>query len=419
MTDVTVNKSFFNRIREAIPNKPLGTAENFINESKTASLKVAIPSNLWSLFAVRRANKRVNRTRDKICDAALSGELAWLEILFNEEDITVRATTHEVSPGPNNKPPTMRVFIRDHARWSGGLLTALFPDLESLKLGQGFPSGFKFKSASYLNLTRFQFHSWKFGDTDELENTLLKLLSRCPNLQDLDFIYPNLQSRWRFLELSPKPHESVELPSLKLFTQRFYHGSGVAAVPIGLFNRLVLPPQCNVKLSDEDHESKRSWNGSFPISALYNSSQCPPHLKVEVEVHIDQNKTAVVEATFSDPHSIGKISLVKWTRAEYHPIFEQILDFLGKKLADLPVETLELEFHLDQLEEPTVSEGVSEGVLRLLEQSAKPPSKVTLVIKCTMENSSEVLEVLTEAYVTVKVDEPQKAQKASKYTYMK
>ena len=343
-----------------------------------------------------------------ICDILHTLQPAFLdgiEILTYKDLISIRAS---ISEEPDGNPPT-KLKIRENAWWSGGLLTALLPDLQSLELHQGFPSSFSSGSVSCPNLTRFLFKSGgnKEVDTYNLEKSLLEFLDNCPSLKDATLIYRNLQG-WALPLQIWTPHRPVELylHHLESFTQFFYSdgdGKEEEKVPIDLFNNLVLPPKCNVALEDEDTARKRSWDDSFPISPYLSSELSQhPHIKVRISVHLERETIAVVGATFSFlDQADHKISLVKRLRLEYYnsrPIFEHFMDFLEfltKKLESSSFKILNLELLLDDLglDKLIIPEGVLEEVQRLEDRGGSKRGTVSLVIKHRSKGSSEELEL--------------------------
>ena len=320
----------------------------------------AIPTLIHRICSVSRA-------------ATQPGNLTKIMICTVDEKIVIVSSPMSpkgVSPDADYKPPAELTLW--YTRLPGELLAALLPDFQRLKVTAqiGLPS-LRFSQQSYPNLTHFRFFLTDTNGIDGLEGNLLEFMSFCPYLEEVDLNYPGpkLKSRWKlpslgcFCRCSTRKvtkytaGKSVALPSLKSFTQTFRDRSlSGRTVPISLFNNLILPPNCNIALTDEDLHHKRSWDGSFPISLNHMSQYS--HIKtVEISVRFaDNGFDARVKATFS--YSFHKVSLEKLVLREHrdpYKIVEQILDSLiNHKRVDRSIETLRFEHYLDEPIDPAV-----------------------------------------------------------------
>lgn len=174
-----------------------------------------------------------------------------------------------------------------------------------------------------------------FGDA------LLGFLRECPLLEVAFFEYGNQSDDIEFTA-GAESGEAVSLPRLRSFT----HEAPTNRIYIGLFNRLSLPPTCNITFAITDYTSEdiNSWNDGFPT--LCGSSYLPDVKKVEVAVRIRNDGFTEVRTRFSNSEN-RSISLTRLTITDCDSIsvreVKMILDFLASCEMVLSVEILHLE----------------------------------------------------------------------------
>lgn len=396
----SVGKPFSSRIIEALSSNPPTSPEPEAGP-QIDRINNDFDGNIWigSDLDIRASSDAVTafvkEIYDTICATALPGELARIEIKGCRGSIRIHTYAGDKVQQDASCEPITKLTLEHYTEWSGGLLNVLLPNLQSLEMLQWFPSQGQL-GPEYPKLKYLMFHSpshW-VEVTRELENMLLGLLSKCLSIQTINFKYASLLSQPNSLPGSS--HEMVELPSLKSFTQHFSHWDYEEIEPISFFNRLILPPQCNITLKEEDPDFKRPWDISFPILP-HHLSQYKSIKTVEISVNFDGYKTTVVKATLLDPNR--KVSFEKWIHREccgLHPLFKQIMDFLEKNSVGLSVKTLELNLYLGKLD---ISSGdlccVYAMVHHLKEKRVQgnPLSTVTTFIKYTDNRSSKVSEI--------------------------
>jgi hypothetical protein len=133
--------------------------------------------------------------------------------------------------------------------------------LDIITSGEDWPSVKPLATTNLGHLTTFRFElcpgyvSPRFGDS------LLDFLRNCPLLEVVFFRYGKRYTDIGFTT-DEESTEAVSLPNLRTFT----HESLTETIYIGLFNRLSLPPACDVAFTVTDalFPGGKPWKGSFP-----------------------------------------------------------------------------------------------------------------------------------------------------------
>ena len=285
------------------------------------------------------------------------------------------------------------------------LLVQPFPNLNELYIvAPGvFPSVRSFAATNpatplYPNLIIFRFELSSSKFSRNLGDNLLEFLRNCPRLEVAFFGY-DVNNPESAIEFTTKKTPAVSMPCLLSVT----HESPVSPMPVGLFNRLCLPPTCNVTLTINDElkkSIKEPLNISFPT--LRTSSYLSNIKEVEITVRnkCGASNVLVVGATFSNSHR--KISLNQLAGPDIYPhlaeVVEKILGFLKNRGSgmDSLVQTLHFEHSLGE----SIAEDLLERAKELAispQEHATPLKAVTLVLqdrRKLLETSRKLIEWL-------------------------
>ena len=192
-------------------------------------------------------------------------------------------------------------------------------------------------------LTRFCFKLCRCSGsavTTRMGDGLLDFLRSCPQLEVIHFGYGDQGADIGFTtnEASTK---AVSLPRLRSFT----HESPVDTIYIGLFNRLSLPPTCEVEFTIRDiFFIEKPWNCGFPT--LRDPSYLSDVKTVKIAFHAQKRGTTMVKTTFSNSKNM-KISFNRLSISSTYSnsvwVIEKFLNFLGGSEMARCIETLHFE----------------------------------------------------------------------------
>lgn len=176
--------------------------------------------------------------------------------------------------------------------------------------------------------------------TARMGDGLLDFLRSCPQLEVAHFGYgePGKDIEFTTREAST---EAVSLPRLRSFT----HESPVDTIYVGLFNRLSLPPTCDVEFTIRDiFFTDKTWNCGFPT--LRDSSYLSDVKAVKIGFHAQKRDSTVVKTTFLNSKNM-RVSFSRLSTSSTYSnsvwVAERFLDFLGSNEMARSVETLSFE----------------------------------------------------------------------------
>lgn len=176
--------------------------------------------------------------------------------------------------------------------------------------------------------------------TTTMGDGLLDFLRGCPQLEVAFFGYGDQYADIGFTtdEVST---QAVSLPSLRSFT----HESPVDTVYIGLFNRLSLPPTCDVEFTIRDKFFvEKPWNRSFPT--LRDSPYLSDVKTIKIAFHMRSGGSTLVKTSFLNSRNM-RISFNRLSDASPYSnsvwATETFLHFLGGSKMARSVETLHFE----------------------------------------------------------------------------
>ena len=173
---------------------------------------------------------------------------------------------------------------------------------------------------------------------------VIELLQWCPLLEDAFFRY----GYKRDLEFTTNGASTkhVSLPYLRFFTLE----SPSKMIRPGLFNRLSLPPTCDVQFTVHGQNLNHPWDRGFP------TLQCQRHLSDIKRVKIVFNPILFMISTIFYNSGRPALSLIR--RMHYKPDLDttvlNVLDFVGSSDLTRSVETLQFEGLLPPSERPMV-----------------------------------------------------------------
>jgi hypothetical protein len=166
---------------------------------------------------------------------------------------------------------------------------------------------------------------------------LLDFLRSCPQLEVANFGYGDPGTDIEFTT-DEGSTEAVSLPRLRSFT----HESPVDTIYIGLFNRLSLPPTCEVEfMIREIFFIEKPWNCGFP------TPRDPSYLSnvktVKIAFQAQKRDSTVIKTTFVNSRNM-RISFNRLSTSSTYSnsvwVTERFLDFLGGSEMASSVETL-------------------------------------------------------------------------------
>ena len=223
------------------------------------------------------------------------------------------------------------------------LLTKPLPNLRILDIAASgaFPFVNRGCVLSHLrNLTNFSFtlrHPDLVG-TPGLGDNLLQFLRDCPLLQVAFFSYDAIENDLEFTT------EAVSLPFLRSFT----HESPSEEIPVGLFNRLSLPPTCNCTFEIQNKLFKRiffPWDHGFPT--IHDRSYLSDAKTIKITFDVEDEDLIMIKVKFMN-HKRTKVTLKRLTIRRVCPslaeVLKGILDFLNESDIVRSIVTLHLEY---------------------------------------------------------------------------
>ena len=219
------------------------------------------------------------------------------------------------------------------------LLIQPFPVLKHLHLVTrgGFPSVASLAPDNLCRLTKLHFElSPDYVTTPRIGDRLIELLRRCPLLENAFFRY-DLEGDLEFTT-GQASAQRVSLPCLRSFV----HESPSEMIPPGLFNRLSLPPTCNVKFTVENPMSTyldHPWDHGFPAPLDQPYLSDIKKVKVVFDPH-----SFMIRTIFSNSGNT-EVSLDRQipVSADLDRTFLNILDFVGSSDLAGSVEFLHFE----------------------------------------------------------------------------
>lgn len=225
------------------------------------------------------------------------------------------------------------------------LLVKPLTKLESLDVvtSGGFPTANLRPPLFHVpNLTNFRFVVCpsNFQFAPRLGDTLLEFLRSCPLLEVAFFEYGDREKDIEFTT-DEASTGTISLPCLRSFTQE----SPLSTIPIGLFNRLSLPPTCDIAFRVNDHSlgypPYQPWDYGFPTFRSYLSDV----KMVKIWFHARGARTDVFSTTFfnSGRTRISLDRLMPNFHPPLAPVAKGILTFLQNSEVARSVETLHFE----------------------------------------------------------------------------
>lgn len=198
-------------------------------------------------------------------------------------------------------------------------------------------------------------------DAPRMGDNLIDFLRNCPLLEVAFFGYGNSDVDIKFTT-DEGSTDAVSLPRLRSFA----HESPVEKIHAGLFNRLSLPPTCNVAFGITDLSVQKPWNDAFP--ALRD----PPYLSdvkhVRIACHAPGFGHRTIRASFSNSRNT-QISFCRSAASPYPTYLtwwiESFLKFLGSSEMARSIETLCFNDCEVMLPHGFTPEGLTEPLLRL------------------------------------------------------
>lgn len=197
-----------------------------------------------------------------------------------------------------------------------------------------------------------------FVDAPRVGDGLLNFLRGCPMLEVASFNYGDQKHLNRDIEFTTdeKSTEAVSLPCLRSFT----HESPVDLIYTGLFNRLSLPPTCDVAFTITDSASQSKWEDGF--STLRDSPYFFNVKKVRLALHDQNEGSLTVKATFLNSKNM-RISLNRRRSSPYSAYslsaVESFLDFLKKSEMAYSIESLRFEHYWVDMSETYSPQGLT------------------------------------------------------------
>ena len=197
-------------------------------------------------------------------------------------------------------------------------------------------------AANLGHLTTFSLTLRNSVSSPRIGHSLLYFLRSCPLLEVVTFGYGELDSDIE-LNTGAGSTEAVSLPRLRSFT----HKSPLEVTPIGLFNRLSLPPTCDVAFnitSPKPDNSPGWWNHGFP--ALRDRSYLLDTKLVKIAFQAQGPQLSVIKTTFLDSKhrtvSLNKL-MPRPSYSSSHGEVTSIMRFLENSESARSVEVLHFE----------------------------------------------------------------------------
>lgn len=211
------------------------------------------------------------------------------------------------------------------------------PSVESLTTNLGRPL------FHVPHLTHFCFKLCRCSGsavTAKMGDSLLDFLRSCPQLEVAYLGYGDPGADIGFTT-DEALTETVPLPCLRSFT----HESPIDTIHVGLFNRLSLPPTCDVQFTIRDlFFVEKPWNSGFP--ALRNLSYLSDVKTVKIAFNVQEGGTTMVKTTFLNSKDM-RISFNRRSISSNYSnsvwVTEKFLEFLGSSKMARSIETLRFE----------------------------------------------------------------------------
>ena len=328
-----------------------------------------LPPEILAAVASHLRNDRSLITATYVChfwrSTLISSPRLWSHLTFENERRTVaflgRSKLAPVSVDlTSNREPSEVVRISlmgitnrltalrgAHVPFLDELLVQPLPILRNLDVvtSGGLPSvGSLGRPLFHVpNLTNFCFKLCRCSGspvTSRMGDGLLDFLRSCPQLEVAHFGYGDPGKDIEFAT-EVASTEAVSLPRLRSFT----HESPVDAIHIGLFNRLSVPPTCDVEFTIRGaFFVEKPWNSGFPT--LRDPSYLTDVKTAKIAFQVGSRGSILVKTTFSNSKNM-RISFNRFsTSATYSNsvcVAEKFLDFLGGSEMARSIDTLHFE----------------------------------------------------------------------------
>ena len=331
------------------------------------SVSHRLPSEILAAVASHLEDDKSLIAATYVChfwrSALISSPRLWCHLTFENERRTVafleRSKSAPVSVdlrGNSDPSETVRESLMGitnrltalrgaHVPFLDELLVKPLPMLKRLNVvtSGGLPTNLGRPLFHVPHLTNFSFKLCRCSGsavTTMMGDSLLDFLRSCPQLEVVHFGYGDLGTDIGFTT-DEASTEAVSLPRLRSFT----HESPVDTIYIGLFNRLSLPPTCDVEFTIRDiFFIDKPWNYGF--STLRDPSYLSDVKTVRIAFHPRGGGSTMVKTTFSNSKNM-RISFSRLSISSTYSntvwVTEKFLDFLGASGMARSIETIRFE----------------------------------------------------------------------------